>query len=467
MSQTITRFAPSPTGHLHIGGARTALFNYLFAKHSGGKFLLRIEDTDTERSEQQYTDAIIEGMNWLGLNYDGEITYQSKRFDHYREIVKKLLEEGKAYKCYCTAEELNVKREALKAKGEKPKYDRTCLNAEEQDKPFTVRFKIEPGITTFNDMVKGSIETNNDEIDDFIILRSDNTPTYNFVVVVDEADMKITEVLRGDDHISNTPKQILIYKALGYDIPKFGHLPMILGSDKARLSKRHGATSVMAYKEMGYLPQALINYLARLGWSSGDEEVFSKDELIEKFTVKNIGKSAGIFNPEKLLWLNQQYIIKAYPKDLIEPLEFHFDELGVGDAFKNTDQTKKEFIIKNLQERAKTLIELAGGAKFFFIKDDEIVFDEKAKTKFLTEDSKETLSLVVEGLEKLEDFTHDNIHEVFEAVMAKTELKLGKLAQPVRVALTGGTVSPSIFETIEALGKDATLTRLKKAIEII
>ena len=322
MADIRVRFAPSPTGFLHIGGARTALFNFLFARSQEGTFVLRIEDTDTVRSTQESVDEILKAMEWLGLNWDEGPYYQSERFNLYKEKVQQLLDEGKAYRCYCTSEELDKKREQAMAEGRKPKYDGTCRERMDHpgNTPFVIRFRApDNGTTSFNDLIKGTISVNNEELDDVIIQRTDGTPTYNFVVVVDDADMGITHVIRGDDHINNTPRQILLYEALGYQVPCFAHVPMILGSDKTRLSKRHGATSVMAYRDMGYLPEAMVNYLVRLGWSFGDEEIFSLADLIEKFSLSNVGKSAGVFNPEKLLWLNSHYIKRSDPNALVPP----------------------------------------------------------------------------------------------------------------------------------------------------
>ena len=316
MSNLRVRFAPSPTGYLHIGGARTALFNYLLARKEGGTFILRIEDTDVARSTQESVDAILQAMDWLGLSYDEGPFYQSERFPLYKEKVEELLAQGKAYRCYCTSEELEKRRVNAMAKGLKPKYDGTCRRRTEPlDLPWVVRFRApEEGETVFIDKIKGAISFENDELDDVIIQRSDGTPTYNFVVVVDDATMGVNLVIRGDDHINNTPRQILMYQALGYQVPEFAHVPMILGADKARLSKRHGATSVMVYREMGYLPEAMVNYLVRLGWSHGDQEIFSMAELIEKFSLDSVGKSAGVFNPDKLLWLNAHYIKNGDPQ---------------------------------------------------------------------------------------------------------------------------------------------------------
>jgi glutamyl-tRNA synthetase len=461
-----TRFAPSPTGLLHIGGARTALFNYLFARHNKGEFVLRVEDTDTARSTEESTQAILDGMSWLGLDFDGEPIFQSKRFDLYRKHANTLLEKGLAYKCYCTPEELQQRREDALKNGTQPKYDNRCRNTSEtSEKPFALRFKIPDGSTSFKDLIKGVITIEHAEVEDLVILRSDGTPTYNLTVAIDDALMGITHVIRGDDHINNTPKQMLLYKALGFELPEFAHLPMILGSDKKRLSKRHGAESVTAYREMGYLPHALLNYLARLGWSSGDEEIFSKEELIEKFTLDSVGKSAGVFNPDKLLWLNQHYIKEATPESLIDFFKDELKALGVDDAAIGDDKEKLAFIIKNQQERSKTLKDMAEASLFFF--KDVTEYDEKAAKKFLTTDRLDLLKELTDRLDGLSDFTEDAIQAVFEKLMATHDLKLGKVAQPVRVALTGGTVSPGIFETITALGKDTTIKRLEKAVEFI
>jgi len=364
MSEIRLRFAPSPTGYLHIGGARTALFNWLLARKLGGTFILRIEDTDVARSTQESVDAILQGMEWLGLDWNEGPYYQSDNFPLYKEKVQQLLCEGKAYKCFCTAEELEVKRENALKEGGKPKYDGTCRNlgAVDDDRPFVIRFKApHDGVTAFNDLIKGTISFNNEELDDLIIQRTDGTPTYNFVVVVDDASMKITTVIRGDDHINNTPRQILLYQALGAPVPQFAHVPMILGADKTRLSKRHGATSVMAYRDMGMLPEAMINYLVRLGWSCGDEEIFSREELIEKFSVEAVGKSAGVFNPDKLLWLNAHYIKTGVPERLASLLLPFLADRGVDPSAGGPSLLA---VVKTLQERAKTMLEMADGAVF-------------------------------------------------------------------------------------------------------
>ena len=454
-----TRFAPSPTGHLHIGGARTALFNYLYARHNGGAFILRVEDSDVQRSTEESVAAILDGMRWLGLDWDEGPYFQSERFDLYRARAESLLEKGLAYRCYCTPEELEKRREEAMREGRPPMYDGRCREAVARPgAPFAVRFRVPEGTTVFDDAIKGRIEFDNSTIEDLVILRSDGTPTYNLCVVVDDAEMGITEVIRGDDHINNTPKQILLYRAMGYEVPGFAHLPMILGEDRTRLSKRHGATSVMAYKEMGVLPEALVNYLARLGWSHGDEEVFTLDELIEKFTLEAVGKSSGVFNSKKLLWLNQHYIQKKSPEDLRGPFLEQLRKLGV----EAEDDERVVKIIKTLQKRSVTLEEMARSALFYFR--DRVEYEEKAERKFLTQEKTAPFGSLIEGLEGLEDFTEENIEAVFNDILEKTGLKLGKIAQPVRVALTGGTISPGIFETIWALGKEKSIERLRAAL---
>ncbi|MBI5560314.1 MAG: glutamate--tRNA ligase [Deltaproteobacteria bacterium] len=454
-----TRFAPSPTGYLHIGGARTALFNYLFARHNRGQFVLRIEDTDAARSTGESLNAILEGMLWLDLKWDEGPYYQSKRLGLYREAAAQLLEKNLAYRCWCAPEELEERRKLALKENRPPRYDGRCRTRPAQPaQPFAVRFRVPPGKTFFNDMIKGGISFEHAELEDLVLLRSDSTPTYNLCVVVDDAAMRITHVIRGDDHIANTPKQILLYEALGGTVPSFAHLPMILGSDKTRLSKRHGATSVMAYKEMGYLPHALVNYLARLGWSSGDEEIFGMNELIEKFSLENVGKSSGVFNPEKLLWLNHHYI-KTTPAGELKPLLLqHLKTLGV-DAARDE---RCEAIISTLRERAKTLKEMAEASLFYFR--EKISYEEKAAKKFLTHEILEPLKLLSKKLKKVEPFSEDNVKKAFDEVLEETGLKLGELAQPVRVALTGGTVSPGIFEMIAALGKEKTIERIEESL---
>ena len=462
MSEVRLRFAPSPTGYLHVGGARTALFNWLLARKEHGKFILRIEDTDVARSTQESVDAILEGMSWLGLDWDEGPFYQSDNFPVYREYVEKLLAAGKAYKCYCTAEELEAKREKALAAGNKPKYDGTCrrLTADIPGKPYVVRFKApHEGVTAFDDLVKGPISFNNDELDDLIIQRTDGTPTYNFTVVVDDATMAITTVIRGDDHVNNTPRQILLYEALGCPVPKFAHVPMILGSDKTRLSKRHGATSVMAYRDMGLLPEAMINYLVRLGWSYGDEEIFSREELIEKFSIEAVGKSAGVFNPDKLLWLNAHYIKNGASERLAGLLLPFLAERGVDPT---TGGPNLEKVVKTLQERAKTLLEMADGAVFYYT--PELSYDEESEVKHVKPETSGYLHSLTSALKAALDFNHDDIEAVFKEVCAQLGIKMGQIGPAVRIALSGGTVSPSIYEVMEVLGKEETCRRLDIAL---
>jgi glutamyl-tRNA synthetase len=464
MSEVRLRFAPSPTGYLHVGGARTALFNWLLARKERGIFILRIEDTDVARSTQESVDAILEGMRWLGLDWDEGPFYQSDNFPLYREFAERLLQSGKAYKCYCSAEELEAKREKALAEGRKPKYDGTCrdLAADIPGKPFVVRFRApREGVTAFDDLVKGQISFNNEELDDLIIQRTDGTPTYNFTVVVDDASMAITTVIRGDDHVNNTPRQILLYEALGCPVPRFAHVPMILGADKTRLSKRHGATSVMAYRDMGYLPEAMVNYLVRLGWSHGDEEIFSLDELIEKFTIEAVGRSAGVFNPDKLLWLNAHYIKTGDPERLARLLVPFLAERGVV-AGSGPDLPS---VVRTLQERARTMLELADGALFYYRSD--FSYDPQAAEKFFVPETVSLFETLLERLANLADFSHLEIEAQFKEICVERGIKLGQLGPPVRVALCGGTTSPSIFDVIQVLGKGETIMRVERARDFI
>jgi len=469
MTSVRTRFAPSPTGYLHIGGARTALFNYLFARHHGGKFILRIEDTDRERSTPEAIETILQALKWLQLDWDEGPFYQTQRFPLYREKIEKLLANGKAYPCVCAPQELEAKRQAAQREKRKPAYDGTCRPKEEiipplpEDKPYTVRFRSpQTGTTVVDDAVKGTVVFDNRELDDLIIARSDGTPTYNFCVVVDDIDMAITHIIRGDDHLANAPRQILLYRALSHTLPRFAHVPLILGLDKARLSKRHGATSVMAYRDMGYFPEALINYLVRLGWSHGDQEIFSPDELIEKFSLDAVGKSAGVFNPEKLLWLNFHYLKSRTLSQLADEVIPFIEAKGY------PRPQHREWLAKmigTLRERAKTLTELVDLAHFYL--SDDIDIEEKAAKKFLTREVFEPLKQLIQKLSALDDFSVSKIEHAFTEILQERGLALGKLAQPVRVALTGSTVSPGIYEVIAVLGKERTLLRLKKALEHI
>ena len=462
------RFAPSPTGYLHIGGVRTALFNWLFARHHKGKFILRIEDTDASRSTEESIEEIIESMKWLGLDYDEGPFRQTDRQSIYKEKADQLINENKAYPCFCTTEELDQKRKEAQAKGLKPKYDGTCRNLSDQPEgiPFVIRFKVpQEGSVTVKDLLRGNVIFQNEELDDLIILRSDGTPTYNFVVVVDDGDMGITHVIRGDDHLSNTPRQVLLYDGLGLPRPEFAHISMILGADKTRLSKRHGATSVLAYRDMGYLPDALINYLARLGWSHGDQEVFTQEEMIEHFSLENVTTSAAVFNPEKLQWLNQQYIQNADPIDLatkLEPFLIKEDLLPYQHDLSKEDIAKP---IPSLNQRAQTLIEMAQKSAFYFKK--ELTFDEKARNKFLNKDIKPHIEKLIVTINSMAVLEHDSLENLFKKVAEEAGLKLGKLAQPVRVALTGSTASPGIYDVILLLGKTTTLKRLNEAVSFI
>ena len=467
MAQVRTRFAPSPTGYLHIGGARTALFNFLFARHHGGKFILRIEDTDRERSTPEAIQAILDAMSWLGLDWDEGPFYQTERYPLYQEKIQQLLAEGKAYPCTCTSQELDAKRQQAQKDKRKPMYDGTCRPPEgvipslPKDKPFTVRFRSRhDGSTIVEDVVKGHVVFDNRELDDLIIARSDGTPTYNFCVVVDDIEMDITHIIRGDDHLANTPRQIHLYQALEHTPPQFAHVPLILGTDKARLSKRHGATSVIAYRDMGYFPEAVVNYLVRLGWSHGDQEIFSRDELIEKFSLESVGKSAGVFNPEKFLWVNSHYLKERPLSQLAEDVIPYIVAKGYPVP---QDKSWLEKMVKTLRERSKTLVELVDSADFYLT--DDISIDEKAATKFLTPEVRAPITKLIEKLTALDDFTEANIEREFSAVLQETGLSMGKLAQPVRVALTGSTVSPGIHEIIAVLGKERTVRRLRSALQ--
>ena len=459
------RFAPSPTGHLHIGGARTALFNWLFARHHKGTFVLRIEDTDTSRSTEEYIEAIIKGMEWLGLQWDDGPFRQTARFDIYRNYVDKLLKTGKAYHCYCTPEELEQRRQEALAQGRTPKYDNRCRYLKEPvpGRAAAVRFMMpQEGRTIVNDLIKGTIEFENNILEDMVILRSDGTPTYNFVVVVDDIDMQITHVIRGDDHVNNTPKQIHIYKAFGWEVPEFAHLPMILGADKARLSKRHGATSVMAYQDMGYLPDALVNYLVRLGWAYGDQEVFTREELVNYFSLESVGKSAAVFNPEKLLWLNSQYINRSAPEALAEAVMPFLISEGIIPEGRQLDMQWLSKAIFSLKERSRTLVELAHSLRYYIL--DYVEIDPKAGNKFLKPEHIHLLSELHELLSGIADFTAAEIEKAFISLSERHELKLGAIAQPARVAITGTTASPGIFEVMEIVGKEKVLKRLGRAI---
>jgi len=456
----VVRFPPSPTGYLHIGGARTALFNWLFVRQKHGKFVLRIEDTDKVRSSEEATEAILKSMEWLGLDWDEGPYFQSQRYDIYNAAIDRMLSTGQAYHCHCSPEELDEKRKKATAKGLKPKYDGKCRDLGLGPAPGSVvRLKIpQTGITQFNDLIKGPIRFNNEELDDLILKRSDGSPTYHLAVVADDISLGITYVIRGDDHVNNTPRQMLIYKALDEPLPQYAHLPMILGPDKQRLSKRHGALSVLAYRDIGYLPHALINSLARLGWAYGDQEKFTKEELIEKFSLENVGKSAGVFNTEKLLDLNAWYIRNSSDDSLVEELVPFLQQQG----FENLDQKIVKGAVTTLKERSKTLVEMAEKAAFYF--QEEIIYEKKGEDKFLKPDALKLFEDLKERLEKAHEFNQEGLEKIFAAFLEENEIKLGKVAQPLRVALTGTTVSPGIFEMMEVLGKDKVLLRIDKTI---
>jgi glutamyl-tRNA synthetase len=467
MTQTVrVRFPPSPTGHLHIGGVRTALFNWLYARHSSGVFVLRIEDTDRTRSTEESIQVILEGLSWLGLDWDEGPYRQTERLDVYQAHAYRLLAEGRAYHCYCSPQELQERREEALRRGENPRYDRRCRDLPQPPPGRQPAIRIKAplaGQTTFVDLIHGELTFENSELDDLIILRSDGTPTYNFAVVVDDVTMRITHVIRGDDHIPNTPRQIMIYHALDYPLPQFGHVSMILGSDKGRLSKRHGATSVLAYRELGYLPEAILNYLARLGWAHGDQEIFSKEELVEQFSLSELNKAAAIFNPDKLLWLNAHYLRTLPSERLIDELLPHLTREGIVKSPDEVDRAYLARAIDSVRERSKTLVEMAKWLRFYFT--DHIIYEDKAAAKFLTAATAPLLSQLVEGLERLPTFDEASIEQVFQRLMAAEGVALGALAQPARVALTGGTVSPGIHEVMAILGRERVLSRLRKALE--
>ncbi len=465
MPETIkVRFAPSPTGFLHIGGVRTALFNWLFARHHGGKFILRIEDTDLSRSTEESIQEIIESMRWLGLDWDEGPFRQTERQEIYTKKIMHLLSTGKAYHCYCTPEELDQKRNDAQKAGLKPKYDGTCRKrTDTPKKPYVVRFKApKEGSVVVEDMLRGKVIFDIAELDDLIIQRTDGTPTYNFVVVVDDSEMGITHVIRGDDHLSNTPRQCLLYDALDFKRPRFSHISMILGQDKTRLSKRHGATSALAYRDMGYMPDAMINYLARLGWSHGDQEIFSREEMIEHFSFESVHTSAAVFDADKLSWLNEHYIKSTPTQELAKHLEPHLVKTKVLQKDHGLSWQEIARVVPCLNERSKTLLEMAEKSAFFF--KEQVEFDEKARNKFLTDEAKPLIEKIITELAALESYSLENIESLFKKIVEEEGMKLGKLAQPVRVALTGATVSPGIYDVILLLGKEETLKRLKNVV---
>ena len=455
-----SRFAPSPTGYLHIGGARTALFAWLWAKKTSSKFVLRIEDTDKERSTQASVDAILDGMEWLGLDYDEGPIYQSDRTERYQEVINELLSNGKAYYCDCSKDRLEEMRENQIANKEKPKYDGCCRK--KALKEGVIRF-LNPneGSVVFNDFVKGEVSISNSELDDLVISRSDGSPTYNLTVVVDDHDMEIDCVIRGDDHINNTPKQINLYKAMGWPLPDFAHVPMILGTDGSRLSKRHGALNLLSYRDEGFLPEALLNYIVRLGWSSGDQEIFSVKEMIDLFELKNINNSPASFNQEKLEWINQSYIKSTDINNLVKNLKWHLNNLNINlDNGPNIND-----LADSLRERSGSLVDMANSCAMFYCDFD--TFDSVQANKAFNTKSKSILEDLVSNLNSVDSWTADNIHSVIKSICDEREVGFGKVGQPFRLALSGDGRSGSIDISAQFVGKKRTLARLKKAIDWI
>lgn len=459
-----TRFAPSPTGYLHVGGARTALFSWLYARQHQGQFVLRIEDTDRERSTEASVDAILEGMAWLGLRYDEGPYYQTQRFDRYKEVIQQLLDQGDAYYCYCSKDALEVLRAEQMSRKEKPRYDGRCRHGDNvrSDVAPVIRFKNPTeGTVVISDCVKGDITINNSELDDLIIARGDGSPTYNLTVVIDDWDMGINYVIRGDDHINNTPRQINILKALNVEPPRYAHLPMILGDDGSRLSKRHGAVSVMQYRDDGFLPQALLNYLVRLGWSHGDQEIFSIDEMIAHFDLAAVNVSASAFNTEKLLWLNHQYIMSADPEMITPHLQWHLDNQGIHTEGGPT----VEMVVVALRERSKTLKEMAAASRYFY--QDFESYDEKAAKKNFKGEAARVLQQLLVQFTAMEEWDGEALHKIVLETAQAMDLKLGKVAQPLRVAISGQAATPAIDVTLSLLGRSKTLARIQRAIDFI
>jgi len=454
-----TRFAPSPTGMLHIGGARTALFSWLYARHMGGEFVLRIEDTDRERSTDEATKVILDGLKWLGIDWDGEPVFQAARQASHVQAAERLIAQGQAYRCYCSREELDAMRDEQRVQGKKPMYDGRCRQRNEQPEgqPFVVRFRSpDEGVTVVRDMVLGDVEFSNTELDDLIILRSGGSPTYNLAVVVDDADMGITHVVRGSDHLNNTPRQIQLYQALGLTPPAFAHIPLIHGPDGAKMSKRHGAVAITEYREAGYMPDAVVNYLARLGWSHGDDEVFSRAQLIEFFELGQVGKTAARFDQQKLDWLNAHYVHESPPEALLE----EFIRLLDADVAGGPDPLA---VIASLQERSKNLLDLAGGARFFYARPE--AFDDKAVKKNFKEGTDSLLDAFVIRIEALDTWRAEEIHAAIIGVCEQFEAGMGKLAQPIRILISGGPVSPPIDATLALLGREETLLRIRSGRE--
>jgi glutamyl-tRNA synthetase len=457
----VTRFAPSPTGLLHIGGVRTALFSWLYARHHGGKFILRIEDTDRERSTEEAVRVILDGMRWLDLDPDEGPYFQTQRYERYRAVIAQLLDQGAAYRCYCSKDELEAMRQQQLGRKEKPRYDGRCreIRGVRAGAEVAIRFKNPLyGEVIVDDQVHGRVVFQNRELDDLIIQRSDGNPTYNFCVVVDDMDMGVTHVIRGDDHLNNTPRQMNMLHALGATPPVYAHVPMILGADGAKLSKRHGAVSVLQYEQDGYLPDALLNYLVRLGWSHGDQEVFTREEMIAAFDIKDVNRAASAFDPEKLLWLNQQHLMRAPVGVLAQGLRSRLAALGVA----ADDDKLLEGVANAQRERARTLNEMAQNSLFFFC--DIEAYDDKAARKNLTPEAAPLLQALEEGFKALGEWNAGSIHEVINAVAQRYGLGLGKVAQPLRVAISGGAVSPPIDITVALLGRQRTCERIERAL---
>ncbi len=460
-----TRFAPSPTGYLHVGGARTALYSWLFARHSNGEFVLRIEDTDLERSTQQAIDAIMDGMNWLSLDWDQGPYFQTKRFDRYNSMIDAMLEAGTAYKCYCSKERLEQLRETQMENGEKPRYDGRCRDSHEHheaNEPCVVRFRNPlEGSVIFDDQIRGPIEFSNQELDDLIIRRTDGSPTYNFCVVIDDWDMEITHVIRGEDHINNTPRQINILKAIGAQVPVYAHVSMILGDDGKKLSKRHGAVGVMQYRDDGYLPEALLNYLVRLGWSHGDQEIFSVAEMKALFDLNAVSKSASAFNTEKLQWLNHHYINSLAPEYVATHLQWHIEQENI-DTHTGPELAQ---LVTLLGERCKTLKEMAASCRYFY--EDLTEFDADAAKKHLRPVARQPLEVVRDKLSALTVWTVENVHQAIQATAEELEVGMGKVGMPLRVAVTGAGQSPALDVTVQAIGQQRSVARINQALAFI
>jgi len=463
MTQVRTRFSPSPTGALHLGGAHTALFNWLFARHHGGVFILRIEDTDRERSKEHFVDEIQASLRWMGLDWDEGPFRQSERFDIYNDFTERLLAAGAAYYCDCDPKDLEERRKAALARGNKPRYDGRCRDRGLAAAPKrAVRFKTpQIGTTFWQDQIKGHIAFENQELDDLVIRRADGVPTYNLAVVVDDITMAVSHIIRGDDHISNTPRQILIYQALGATPPLFGHMPLMLGKDRTKLSKRHGALPVLAYRDRGILSHTLNNYLARLGWSHGDQEIFSREELIQYFSLHQVGKAPGVHDDEKLLWLNSHYLKTSGDHDLARELLPFLAPLGIV----SPDLDYLARVAATLKTRAKTLVEMAEAARFYF--QDPRPYEEKGAKKFLTSDTAPILHKAMQALESLPDLSEETLTGMLKDLADEAGVKMVAVAQPLRVALTGRTASPSLTDVIALLDKPESLKRLAHALEFI